>query len=509
VPESLTIWTENPGAAASAYAGWSSLGSITFEPCVLSDTTPTEVTVMTGGVEYPAKLQGKDTYLATVPAGTDITALSLDIALPLGASIWPPVTEDITFDFSGDPPAFTITAADGTGKNIFVKVAFPYNPPVTPPDPPNVIPPDLPSWNTTPTQITVTFDGAKYPAELQSNGVYLITVPAGTDITALPLAIALPAGAFLSPPAGKPFDFSGGPLAFTVTTVSGVRRDIFIEVRVDAPLDTTPTEITVTVGGSKYPAELQNNGDYLITVPVGTDITALPLAIALPEGVSLSPPTDAPFDFSGGPLAFTLTAADGTTREFSVEIRVDVPAPKEQAGFTTLASDCEILYPQDPANGGTVAARLRLPFAPSLEPETLDAARAEITGLAVTNVSYEYGDGNGNFRPVTSVSANAATGMKTPYLQIAFTAPSLSALSEGKLEKITYRLKDDATEYVQTYEMPLTFSAMTFTEETEEPRKSGGCNAGFNIGFNVGLNAAALLMLLARGFPSLRGKRKA
>jgi hypothetical protein len=46
----------------------------------------------------------------------------------------------------------------------------------------------------------------------------------------------------------------------------------------------------------------------------------------------------------------------------------------------------------------------------------------------------------------------------------------MDAVKVGSLEKIAYWLKNDATEYIQTYTTPLAFSGMILTDETEIPK---------------------------------------
>jgi hypothetical protein len=280
--------------------------------------------------------------------------------------------------------------------------------------------------------------------------------------------------------------------------------------------ETTPTAIVTTIDGTPYEGELQSDSKtYLITLPPRTDVTGLLLSIGLPAGASISPSiAGKTFDFSGGPLEFTITAQDGATkRDIAIDVRVESPVPVEQAWFSGTAADCEIAYETN--EGEPVAARLRIPFAPSSDPARIDVLSAAITGVAVANVSYGYRDAGGDFHPIESDVKTPAA--RAPYLQIAFTVQSVSALRYGGLERIAYWLKGSETEYVQTYSPPLAFAGMTFTDETppkpvdpeeppddsEEPpvgdnpaNGGGGCSAGL-AGF-AGLAALAFVPLRRR-----------
>jgi hypothetical protein len=90
-----------------------------------------------------------------------------------------------------------------------------------------------------------------------------------------------------------------------------------------------------------------------------------------------------------------------------------------------------------------------------------------------------------------------------------FKAQSLNDLKTGRLEKIEYWLKDNVTEYVQTYSTPLTFSEIPLTDETlktdldeADKNSGGGCDAGVLGGFGIG---AAVLV---SGLTALKQRRK-
>jgi hypothetical protein len=269
--------------------------------------------------------------------------------------------------------------------------------------------------------------------------------------------------------------------------------------------NTTPTEIIVFLrgtsetAGTTIKAKRQTDGAYLIIVPYGTDITTLAPEFILPSGAAVSPPSGTARDFSAGPLPYVVTAANGTTKQtYLVAVRVQSPAQTERPYFSILPSDCEIGYVINA--DGTVTASLRVLLADGSDPSLVEAVRATISGLTVSNVSYAYVDANGAVIPLPARNAAAA-----PYLQITFTAPSLGALEKGVLEKITYWLKDDETEYVQTYST-ITFPDLTFVDETPPndgetiiPNNSnhgGGCDSGAAIALGLaGIISAGIVTL--------------
>jgi hypothetical protein len=85
---------------------------------------------------------------------------------------------------------------------------------------------------------------------------------------------------------------------------------------------TTISNGGVTLAGVSYPIEKQSDGSWLVVVPYGTDITSLAITFALPTGAKSVPASGSDQDFSGGPITYTVTSANGTKTEQYV-IRVN------------------------------------------------------------------------------------------------------------------------------------------------------------------------------------------
>jgi hypothetical protein len=87
-----------------------------------NDATPTKISTTIGGVKIWAQAQPDGSWLITVPHGTDISKLIINIILPTGAKVSP--ASGGTHDFSGGKTVgFTVTAEDGyTTKTIKVAV---------------------------------------------------------------------------------------------------------------------------------------------------------------------------------------------------------------------------------------------------------------------------------------------------------------------------------------------------------------------------------------------------
>jgi hypothetical protein len=106
------------------------------------------------------------------------------------------------------------------------------------------------------------------------------------------------------------------------------------------------TEFYVTLGGKKYGAgdgTESNSGSIsgntiAVTVPYGTDLTALS-AVANHTGNSITPAPAGPQDYSGGPVSYTVTAADTTEKIYTVTVGkgpgIDITAAV--SGLTALS----------------------------------------------------------------------------------------------------------------------------------------------------------------------------
>jgi hypothetical protein len=116
---------------------------------------------------------------------------------------------------------------------------------------------------------------------------------------------------------------------------------------------TRPSRVSVIIGGEVFVAGYVINGAAEVmasavasggafefaTLPEGTDITKLEVIFALPAGATIDPPNKSPQDFSGGPVTYTVTAADRyTKRTFDVSV----------AGFTAPPTEPPTTPPTEP-----------------------------------------------------------------------------------------------------------------------------------------------------------------
>ena len=144
-----------------------------------------------------------------------------------------------------------------------------------------------------------------------------LTVPFGTDVTALVPTI-VHTGASVSPASGAAQDFTS-PVNYTVTAEDGSTQAYVVTVTValsDAKAITAfdfaaldPDVVGVINEAAKTIA---------LTVPFGTDVTALVPTI-VHTGASVSPASGAAQDFTS-PVNYTVTAEDGSTQAYVVTV---------------------------------------------------------------------------------------------------------------------------------------------------------------------------------------------
>ena len=236
----------------------------------------------------PIVTLGPNTVAVIVPYGTVVTSLKTDISIS-GESISPASGEPQNFE---DPVMYTVTAADGSTK-IYTVI------------------------------VTVALDSAKDIMTFTINGIdgdiksdtIGITVPHGTDVKSLAPEIGI-TGVSVSPATGEAQDFEK-PVMYTVTAADGSTKTYTVTVTV--ALDSAKDIMTFIINGKSGRIE---SDTIVITVPHGTDLKYLTPEIGI-TGESVSPASGVRQDFSTSPVVYTVTAFDGTTKEYTVSVEVE------------------------------------------------------------------------------------------------------------------------------------------------------------------------------------------
>ena len=147
-------------------------------------------------------------------------------------------------------------------------------------------------------------------------------MPSGTDVTNLVPVISVSDRASVNPASGEPKDFTQ-PVSYTVTAEDGsqfvysamvikakssekrILSFRFDSLDIDATIDESTNEIKVTV-------------------PMGTDVSALVPTITLSMGASVDPVSGLVTDFTQ-PVTYTVTAEDGSQASYTAVVTVDMP----------------------------------------------------------------------------------------------------------------------------------------------------------------------------------------
>lgn len=175
-------------------------------------------------------------------------------------------TDGIGFiDTTGVPTTLAVFAGL-TVDNVTAQVVTPLDPDPDSGTDPN---PDD-STETTPSGVSITLGGTVYQSQVQPDGTYLITLSAGTNLSAIKLGMTLPAGATISPSLDSPFDFTEeNPRTFTITAEDGTtQREISIKIAVDQANPTEKPILAVAAGDCAVTYTLNEDGSVSVGIQI-------------------------------------------------------------------------------------------------------------------------------------------------------------------------------------------------------------------------------------------------
>lgn len=235
------------------------------------------------------------TIALNMPFNTDITALTPTITIR-GSSVNP--ASGAERNFTG-PVTYTVTADDGSTQDYTVRVTV--------------------AAADAKTITAFTIPGQTGPTIIdEAEHIISLTMPNGTDVSALQPVISIN-GTSVDPGSNVPQDFTN-PVTYTVTASNGSLQPYTVTITVAA--DPAAKSITdFYISGQKDSAIIDENSRTIkVTMPYGTDVTVLWPTITI-TGVSVNPESDVPQDFTN-PVAYTVRAADGSTRKYKVTVTV-------------------------------------------------------------------------------------------------------------------------------------------------------------------------------------------
>jgi uncharacterized protein (DUF1778 family) len=251
------------------------------------------------------------TISLTVPAGTSLTNLA-PVIQTNGVSVSP--ASGTARDFSNSsavPLTYTVTAADTSTKVYSVTITQAAAASSTK---------DITSF------VVSGGSAAVISSAGGTTGTISLTVPAGTSLTNLAPVIQTN-GVSVSPASGTARDFSNSsavPLTYTVTAADNSTKVYSVTIT-QAGAASSAKNITAFTVGSAIETIDDVAGTVTLTVPYGTDVTALAPTISVSAGASISPASGVARNFTLA-RSYTVTAADNSAKTYQVTITV-APQP--------------------------------------------------------------------------------------------------------------------------------------------------------------------------------------
>lgn len=148
-------------------------------------------------------------------------------------------------------------------------------------------------------------------------------VPARTNVTKLTPMVKVSNLATVSPAVGSEVDFSK-PVTYTVTAENGTTQEYVVTVVVAKSSECLINEFKFAgLDPQAFGVIDQEKKSIFVKVPFGTDITKLVPTIDLSIDATVEPNSEVATDFSA-PVAYIVTAEDGTKCTYTVTVEVDV-----------------------------------------------------------------------------------------------------------------------------------------------------------------------------------------
>ena len=168
----------------------------------------------------------------------------------------------------------------------------------------------------------------------ESSKIVVLDFPAGTDVSHLTPRIIVSTYATIEPESGVAQDFTN-PVYYTVTAMNGTTAQYMVEAVVhDA--DNEKSILSFVIDGVE--GAIDEVGKMVtVQMPQGTDVTELVPTIEVSEGATISPASGEAQDYNN-PVAYTVTAQNGTTAVYTVTVVVE-GGEVEPTGKTVLIKD--------------------------------------------------------------------------------------------------------------------------------------------------------------------------
>ncbi|HNX59907.1 MAG TPA: hypothetical protein PKK43_12475, partial [Spirochaetota bacterium] len=247
-----------------------------------------------------------------VPYGTAVTALVAEFSITgntISVNGIPQISSVTPNDFTS-PVVYTVTALDGSVSNYTVSVYA----------------------SETDEKDIISFSITGHPATITNTSIDLM-LPTGASLVSLVPEISF-TGVSISPAPGTACDFTN-PVVYTVTAQDGSYKNYTVTVTT-APTDAKDITSFVILGVN---GTISGTSIY-VTLPYGTDPSAQIATLSI-TGASVSPPSEYVQNFSV-PVQYTVTAADGSTKVYTVTVSVASDTSKDIISFSVGGVECAI-----------------------------------------------------------------------------------------------------------------------------------------------------------------------
>lgn len=196
-------------------------------------------------------------------------------------------------------------------------------------------------------------------ADVQINGTEVeVFIPHDFDLTQVLLNLAVSQGAEISP---NPSSITSliDPIKFTITAENGDQRIYTITIVTEKSPENEMLSFIILDEATEIEAEIdQENNTVKYLFPHTWDLSQTTTKITISEKATISPDPDEVFDYSE-PVVYTITAENGETRDYEVDLERELSAENEILSFTILNSPMNLEADIDQENG---QINQKLPF---------------------------------------------------------------------------------------------------------------------------------------------------
>lgn len=315
----------------------------------------------------------------TLPAGSDLTKVPVNITLPEGATVEP--ASGSIVDFSAGPVIFTVSN-NGISRKYTATVAA-YGDPMI-----------------------MSFSIGEHVGVIDADaGTIAVTVGSQEDIKKLTPLYIIPGGTTATPQSGIAQDFTS-PVKYTVVSNDGFTgKSYYVSVtQLPSPFITsfkTGTDICSITG------IVDNTASTIVMdFPSGSNLSSITPIISLTAGSTIAPASGVAKNFSTGPVNYTVTNVEGLTKTYAVTARI-INSTKKIA-FVSGASCVESISEPD-----TKAAALWLKQNYAEDFVYIQASDLTAQALANTKVLLLYWDNVG-----TQKMPDTASGITTAQVDV-------------------------------------------------------------------------------------------